>query len=318
MLLWIKLMSENNDIKIPVPEAGAMYALLGHPVAHSMSPAMHNAAFEKLGMDAKYVTIDVTEDELYDVVLRLRDMGYAGWNLTMPCKSAMVPYCDEVSTAARLCGAVNTVVVRDGRLVGDTTDGEGYLKSLPPLGLTLEDDRSGKITAGTLAETGQMTLPVITILGCGGAARSIIAAAAIHGAKQIHVCKRKNASFDDAVEFCWKVSEETGTPIDVVDMGEVRDLKWAIDDCDILTNATNVGMEGGDVSSPVPKEFLRPQLLVSDIIYHPEVTQLLYDAAECGAATHSGKWMLLYQGAAAFKIWTGVDMPVEYVKRVFE
>lgn len=284
-----------SDIKIPVPEAGGMYALLGHPVAHSLSPAMHNTAFNELGIDAKYVAIDVTEDELPDVILQLKDMGYGGWNLTMPLKSAIVPYIDELSTAASLCGAVNTVVVKDGRLFGYTTDGQGYTDSLRDSGIEIKDK-------------------VITVLGCGGAARSIIVQAAIEGAQKIHVCKRKNASFDEAVVFCLSVAEKTGAAIDVVDMSAPRDLKWAVDDCDILTNATNVGMEGGDLSSPVPKEILRDDIVVSDIIYHPEMTQLLCDARDAGATIHGGRWMLLFQGAAAFKLWTGHDMPVGCVR----
>ena len=299
-------MSEKK-LLIPAPEAGDMYALLGHPVAHSLSPAMHNSAFKKLGMDAGYVAIDVTEEEISDAVLRLKDMGYRGWNLTMPLKSAIVPYLDELSTAARLCGAVNTVVEREGRLFGYTTDGQGYTDSLKEIDM---DRVLGKVKDTESAVEGR----VLTILGCGGAARSIIVAAALEKAKKIHVCKRKNASFDEAVEFCWRVSEETGTEIDVVNMGEKRDYRWAVDDCDILTNATNVGMEGGDTSSPVPKEYLRADMVVSDIIYHPEMTQLLSDAKEAGAVIHSGKWMLLYQGAAAFKLWRGCDMPVSYVK----
>ena len=290
-----------------------MYALLGHPVGHSMSPAMHNAAFEKLGIDARYVAIDVTEDELSDAVLMLRDMGYRGWNLTMPLKSAIVPYLDELSTAARLCGAVNTVVVADdGRLIGYTTDGQGYTDSLRDF-LDRPQSDVRRQTRKRLS-TRTSDLRTGTVLGCGGAARSIIVQLAIDGVEKIHVCKRKNASFDDAVEFCWKVSEETGAQIDVVDMGAERDYRWAVDDCDILVNATNVGMEGGDMSSPVPQDFLREDMIVSDIIYPPEVTQLLSDAAEVGATTHSGKWMLLYQGAAAFKLWIDRDMPIEYIK----
>ena len=278
-----------------------MYALLGHPVAHSMSPAMHNRAFSELKIDAKYVTIDVTEDELPEVVLQLKDMGYRGWNLTMPCKSAMVPYCDELSRAAKLCGAVNTIELRDGSIIGHTTDGLGYTDSLKYEGNAPEGIKGH----------------VITILGCGGAARSIIVQAAIDGAKRIHVCKRKNASFDEAVAFCWQVKEETGTEIDVIDIGNPTDYKHVIDDADVLTNATNVGMAGVDLSSPVPKEYLRQDLLVSDIIYHPLMTQLLKDAKETGAEIHSGQWMLLYQGAAAFNIWTKRQMPIGAVKEVF-
>ena len=302
-----------EDIKrIPVPDAKDMYALLGHPVAHSLSPAMHNHAFEKLGLDAKYVLIDVTEEELPEVILQLKDMGYGGWNLTMPLKSAMVPYCDTLSTAARLCGAVNTVVVREGKLYGYTTDGLGYTDSLRDEDAYIMPEGS---TGGPIQKM-EIKDRVMTILGCGGAARSIIVQSAMEGAAAIHVCKRKNASFDEAVAFCWQVSEETKTKIDVVDMGNPKDYKWAVDDGDILVNATNVGMEGGDMSSPLPAEYLRSDLLVSDIIYHPLLTKLLLDARECGATVHSGKWMLLYQGAAAFKLWTGLDMPTETVKTV--
>ncbi|MCR5097555.1 MAG: shikimate dehydrogenase [Lachnospiraceae bacterium] len=301
----------DEKVQIPVPQTQGMYALLGHPVAHSMSPAMHNRAFEELGIDAKYVLIDVEEDELPDVVLTLKDMGYCGWNITMPLKSAMVPYCDELSDAARLCGAVNTVVVRDGRLTGYTTDGQGYTDSLADPEAYMVGGDAKNVEAETVSGK------ILTILGCGGAARSIIVQAALDKAAGIHVCKRKNASFDEAVAFCWQVSEETGVPIDVVDMSTPQDLKWAIDDAQILTNATNVGMEGTDLMSPVPAEFLRSELLVSDIIYHPQMTQLLTDAKNAGAKIHSGKWMLLYQGAAAFKLWTGRQMQVEAVKNVF-
>ena len=287
----------DERLQIPVPEAGAMYALLGHPVAHSMSPAMHNEAFKKLGFDAKYVAIDVTEEQLPEALLQLKDMGYRGWNLTMPLKSAIVPYMDEVSREARLCGAVNTVkAMGDGRLYGHTTDGIGYLDSLR------------EVTSQGIEDK------VITILGCGGAARSIISAAALSGARAVHVVKRKNASFDEAVASCWQVQGESGTRVDVIDMGNDTDFRWAVDDCDILTNATNVGMEGEDMSSPVPADYLREDMIVSDIIYHPEVTRLLSDARSAGAVTHGGRGMLLYQGAAAFKLWTEHDMPVGYIK----
>ena len=202
---------------------------------------------------------------------------------------------DEVSKVSGLCHSVNTVVNNDGKLIGTTTDGIGYIDSLKEKNFHIQ----GK---------------TITILGAGGAAKSIIAQCALDGAKEIIVFKRKNATFSDTVRFADAIQSESNCTVTVCDMSDRELLKAAIAKSQLLTNATNVGMED-DKSSLVPKEFLRKDLFVSDIIYHPAMTTLLCDAEEVGATYLNGEFMLLYQGAAAFELWTGKKMPVEEIKR---
>ena len=268
--------------------------LLGQPVAHSISPKMHNYSFQKLQLDYAYLAFDVAPEDIGNAVSSLRLFNARGFNLTMPHKVSVIPYLDEVTKAAALCNSVNTVVNDDGRLVGYTTDGIGYMDSLR--------DENIDITGQTM-----------TLLGAGGAATSIIVQAALDGVKNINVFKRKNSSFDKTRDFCDMISKETDCKVCLIDIEDKKALKKSIDESIILTNATNVGM-GDDDRSLVDKSFLRSDLIVSDIIYHPEMTRLLIDAKEAGAKYINGKYMLLYQGAAAFKLWTGCDMPVEYLK----
>lgn len=269
--------------------------LLGDPVEHSISPLMHNTAFSKTNIDYSYMAFRSNIEELADTLAALKRLNCRGFNLTMPLKTAIIPLLDELDPVAKVCNSVNTVIINDdGTTKGYTTDGTGYMDSLKDDGI----DIIGK---------------TMTILGAGGAATSIISQAAFDGVANINIFKRKNASFADTVEFAKLVEKSTKATINVYDMADLSAMQSAIDNSDILTNATNVGM-GEDTSSLVPKEFLRPELVVSDIIYHPEYTTLLKDALSINAKAINGKYMLLFQGAAAFKIWTDVDMPVEYIK----
>ncbi|MCR5054327.1 MAG: shikimate dehydrogenase [Lachnospiraceae bacterium] len=268
--------------------------LLGHPVAHSISPAMHNMAFEELGLPYAYLAFDVVPEDLQKTVDGLRAMNVLGFNLTMPHKKAIIPLLDGLEGAATLCGAVNTVVNRDGKLIGYSTDGIGYVDSLREEGL----DPMGKD---------------FVILGAGGAAEAIIAELAIIKAKSITVFKRKNETYEKTVEYCGRVSELTGCDVKAMPMEDDEALRAALKRADVLCNATNVGM-GDDDRTLVPKEYLHKELFVSDIIYHPEMTHLLKDAKEAGCRFCNGKFMLLYQGAAAFKIWTEKNMPVDHIK----
>jgi len=268
--------------------------LLGHPVAHSISPTMHNTAFEALGLDYSYMAFDITEDQIGAACDALKLMNCRGFNLTMPLKVAVIPYLDELTQTAKLCQAVNTVINDNGKLIGHSTDGIGYMDSLADAGID--------ISGGTM-----------TILGAGGAATSIIATAAISGLKRINIFKRKNATFSETVDFASMVTKETGCEVNVFDMADMDALSSCIKESTILTNATNVGM-GDDDNSLIPKEFFFKDLIVSDIIYHPAKTRMLKDAEEAGCRIINGKYMLLFQGAAAFKEWTGLDMPVDLVK----
>ncbi len=291
-----------------------LVCLLGSPVAHSISPAMHNTAFQALHLDYVYLAFDVrpgrstslpgmtSEDtqggtgNVATALNALKLFGARGCNLTMPLKKAVIPYLDELSEAARLSGSVNTIVIDDGRLIGHTTDGIGYIDSLRrEAGYEIKDR-------------------IITILGAGGAAESIIVAAALGKAGSIRIFKRKNASFSDTTAFAAGIAAQTGCDIRVYPMEDTDALRTSIAQSSLLCNATNVGM-GDDKRSLVPKSFFHKKLFVSDIIYHTSVTTMFKEAREAGCKTANGKYMLLYQGAAAFSLWTGKEMPIEAVKK---
>ncbi len=274
-------------------------ALLGSPVAHSISPQMHNEAFRQLGLDYVYLAFDVTPERLSDAVRGLKAAGIRGFNLTMPLKVHILPLLDELTPAARLAGAVNTVTVEGGRLIGHTTDGEGYMRSL--------------------AESGRQILgEKMTLLGAGGAAFAICAQAALDGVAAIDLCKRKNASWGRAEAFCRRVAEETGCRVRLLDINDAGQLSKSIAGSAVVTNATSVGMAPDVSQSPLPDaSMLREGQIVSDIIYNPRETLFLKQARERGCAVSNGLPMLLYQGAASFACWTGREMPVDVVRQKY-
>lgn len=274
-------------------------ALLGSPVAHSISPQMHNEAFRQLGLDYVYLAFDITPDRLQDAVMGLKAAGICGFNLTMPLKVHILPYLDELTSAARLAHAVNTVIVRDGKLIGHTTDGVGYMHSVADAGY----DIIGK---------------KMTLLGAGGAATAICVQAALDGVSSIDMFKRKNKSWETAEEFCQCVAAETGCRIRLLDIENTSLLTDSIADSAILANATSVGMAPESSRSPIPDpSLLHEGLIVSDIIYNPKETLLMRQAKEQNCPCFNGMYMLLYQGAAAFKCWTGQEMPTEIIKEKF-
>lgn len=273
--------------------------LLGSPVAHSISPQMHNEAFRQLGLDYVYLAFDVRPEQLKEVVSGLTAAGIVGFNLTMPLKVHILPLLDELTPSARLSNAVNTVIVKDGRLIGHNTDGIGYMRSVSDAGF----DISGK---------------KMTLLGAGGAATAICVQAALDGVSAIDMYKRKNASWDRTLEFCQKITAETGCFIRLCDISDEASLAESLSDSAILTNATNVGMAPDTGHSPIPDVSMLPrELIVSDIIYNPKETLLLKQAKQAGCPCFNGLYMLLYQGAAAFTCWTGKEMPVALIKEKF-
>ncbi len=271
-------------------------ALLGSPVAHSISPHIHNAAFRQLGLDYVYLAFDVKPEQLEEAVRGLKAVGICGFNLTMPHKVRILPLLDELTPAARLAGSVNTVTLRDGWMIGHTTDGEGYMRSL--------------------AENGQDVIgKKMTLLGAGGAACAICAQAAMDGVAAIDMFKRRNASWGKAESFCETVAGETGCRVRLLDINDPARLAESIAESAILTNATNVGMAPNTGKSPIPDaSVLREGMFVSDIIYNPRETRLLKDARERGCVTQNGLQMLLFQGAASFACWTGREMPVSSIR----
>lgn len=273
--------------------------LLGTPVSHSISPMMHNEAFRILGLDCVYLCFDTKNADLKTMVQTLKEMNVYGFNLTMPDKERILPYLDELSPAARMIGAVNTVKNEDGRLIGHNTDGIGYMQSVKDTGYD--------------ATTGPMTL-----LGAGGAASSIAIQAALDGVPVLHIVNRRGRSWDNALRLADLINENTSCKADVTDMAEGEAVKACIKDSLLLTNATSIGMAPNTDASPVQDtSCFHPDLLVSDIIYNPRRTKLLLEAQDAGCRISNGMYMLLYQGAAAFQIWTGKEMPVEEIRQKF-
>lgn len=270
--------------------------LLGTPVSHSISPLMHNEAFRLLGMDRVYLCFDTKDKDLGAMVDALRQMNVYGFNLTMPDKEKVLPYLDELSPAAQMIGAVNTVVHTDGRLTGHNTDGIGYMRSLLDMNYN--------------CTTGPMTL-----LGAGGAASSIAIQAALDGVPALHIVNRRGRSWAHALALAEKINRNTSCHADVIDLANSDAVQKGIQESTLLTNATSLGMAPNTDASPVSDtSCFHGDLLVTDIIYNPRRTRLLEEAAACGCRTMNGMYMLLYQGAEAFKLWTGVEMPVEEVR----
>lgn len=274
--------------------------LLGSPVAHSVSPAMHNEAFRLLDLNYVYLAFNVGTDSLKDAVKGLKTLGARGFNLTMPDKIAILDLVDELTPAARLAGACNTVINDNGHLIGHTTDGIGYMRSVADAGHNIIGKK-------------------MTLLGAGGAATAICTQAALDGVKEIDIFRRNRPeAFAQTVAFADRTAKDTGCKIHVYDFADETQMKKSLAESAILTNATNVGMAPDTDAIPIPDvHFLHPELIVSDIIYNPRQTQLLKIAASMGCPVFNGMYMLLYQGAAAFECWTGLEMPVAEIKKKY-
>lgn len=276
-----------------------LLALLGSPVAHSISPAMHNEACNALDLDYTYLAFDVPEEKMPEAVEGFRTMGVRGWNITMPGKNIMCRLADKVSKASEISGSCNTIVNDNGVLTAYTTDGIGFMKACEEAGF----NPVGKN---------------MTLLGAGGAATAILVQAALDGVKNIHVFNIRDTFFERAVEIAEKLNEETDCHVTVHDFSDPQKLADAIADSQILVNGTSVGMAPHEENCPLPDtSVLRPDLFVFDVIYNPRETKLLKAAREAGCKAANGLHMLLYQGAASFKLWTGQDMPVALIKEKY-
>lgn len=275
-----------------------VYAVLGSPIRHSRSPLMHNTAFEALGLDCTYVAFDVNENTLPEAVEGLRALGVKGWNCTMPNKMAMARLCDHLSPAARIIGAVNTVVNEDGVLAGHSTDGTGFMLSLKDAGI---DPRGKKIT----------------VLGVGGASTAIIVQAALDGVRDIAIFNRKSPSWLRTQPLIGRLGRETPCHIRLYDLNDIALLQQHLNESILLVNGTSVGMAPHAEQCPIPANIhLHPGLAVYDVIYNPLETQLLQRAKQAGCTTIEGLSLLLWQGAEAFRLWTGKQMPIDAVKKV--
>ncbi|HAX72524.1 MAG TPA: shikimate dehydrogenase [Firmicutes bacterium] len=273
-----------------------LIGLIATPIRHSSSPAMHNEAFAKLGLDFAYLAFEVGTEQLEDTIKGFRAMNVRGSNVSMPNKTVVHKYLDGLSEAAALCGAVNTIVNDNGVLTGHITDGVGYMMGLKDAGV----DVIGK---------------KMTIVGAGGAATAIQIQAALDGVAELAIFNRKDDFWARAEQTVKDINEKTNCKATLYDLADLETLKEQIASSYILTNATGMGMKPLEGQTYIPDaSYLRADLIVSDIVYSPKETALLKMAKEVGCQTFNGLGMMLFQGAAAFKLWTGQDMPIEYMK----
>lgn len=275
-----------------------LIGLIATPIRHSSSPRMHNEAFAKLGLDYAYLAFEVGTEDLEDTIKGFRAMKVRGSNVSMPNKTVVHKYLDKLSDAAEMCGAVNTIVNDNGVLTGHITDGIGYMSGLKDAGI----DIIGK---------------KMTIVGAGGAATAIQVQAALDGVKEISIFNRKDAFYERAQKTVKDINEKTNCKATLYDLDDLDKLKEEIASSYIFTNATGMGMKPLEGQTYIPdKSFLREDLIVTDVVYAPAETALLKMAKEVGCKTLNGFPMMLFQGAAAFKLWTNQDMPIEHVKEV--
>jgi shikimate dehydrogenase len=267
--------------------------LIGDPVEHSLSPCLQNAAFKYCGLDFVYVVFKVKKEELKEAISGMRSLGIFGLNVTMPHKIDVIQYLDDLDETAKNIGSVNTILNKNRRLVGYTTDGKGALEALRYNGI----DPSGK---------------KVVILGAGGASRSV----SLTLAKEVKELVILNRTLGKAEKLVKELLASRGINV-AIKARELnhRNVQQELQNADILINATSLGMRPQNALMPVDSSLLRSDLAVFDLVYEPLETRLLTEAKKKGATTVDGLTMLVFQGALSFEIWTGEKAPVEVMMR---
>ncbi len=274
-----------------------IYGIFGHPVGHSLSPAMHNGAFGALGIDSVYLAFDISPEKIGPAANAVRTLGIKGVNITIPHKESIIPYLDKISPDARLMGAVNTVKNDDGILSGYNTDVGGFLRAL-------EEDVHAKPSGAK-----------VLLLGAGGAARAVLSALCMNGAESVYVANRTHdKALDLSAEFKKQFKDIT---IEPVALGDEKTIKEILSKADILVNSTSAGM-GGKEAVELPLESLKKSAAVYDLVYKPSETRLVTEARRLGHSASGGLSMLLYQGALSFEIWTGREAPIRVMREAIE
>lgn len=276
-------------------------AIIGTDIGHSKSPAMMNAAYEKLGLDAYYYPMNIKEEDFGDVIRGISKMNYMGLTITIPYKLEVMKYLDEIDRTAEIIGAVNTIKITEGKMKGFNTDGEGFVRGL-------EADKGVNVAESTFV-----------VVGAGGVSRAIMTVlasrkAAVDDAGRepgIPTCEKKiylaNRTMKRAEELCNKLNKLVCDCCVPVPLDET--LAQYIDKADVLVNATNVGMPPQQDMTPVDTAMLHSGMLVADVIYNPRKTKLLEAAEAMGCDIVNGQSLLLHQGKMAFNIWTGLEAP---------
>lgn len=264
------------------------FAVIGDPIQHSLSPVMHQAGYEALGIDAKYYRFQVAPSRLPEAVEGLCALGFSGWNVTIPHKECIMPLLDTLTPQARRAGAVNTVKIQEGRRIGHNTDGDGFVRSVET---ALRGSKGKKAV----------------LLGAGGASKGIALALAEQG-MDIRILNRTPEKAEALAEV---IRGEGGR----ADSGALATGEW-LKDVDLLVQTTSVGLHGEPF--PFSLRGICKQALVVDIIFNPRETAFLQEARELGCRSLNGLGMLLYQGALAWEFWLGGQAPVEAMRQALE
>lgn len=276
-----------------------MLGLIGSPVGHSKSPEMYNYCFKKYGCDCAYLAFDVTEREVEKAVNAVRTFQMRGANVTMPLKNAVLPYLDQLTPAAQITRSVNTIVNDGGVLTGHCTDGKGFTANLASGGFGVKDKK-------------------ITILGGGGVSSAVAAQCVLEGAEELSIFNRKDKFWERLERYAETLrSEAPSCSVNIYDLDDEEALRSRIDSSHFLVNANCVGMAPLENESLIKdSSVFREDLTVADVVYSPAETKLLREAKACGCRTFSGLGMLLHQGAEAFRLYTGLEMPLEEIRRL--
>ncbi|MFB5662136.1 shikimate dehydrogenase [Alteribacillus sp. HJP-4] len=266
------------------------YGLIGYPVGHSMSPLMHNDQFERLQLPYSYQAFEVDPADLGEAVRGLKALNYSGFNVTVPHKVEVMKYLDDIDKEAEIIGAVNTVEINNGHLIGRNTDGTGYLQSL-------------LVKAGPV-----LTHKKILVIGAGGAARAVVSALINHGAENVILTNRTLGRAE-------LISESLASP-EKVKVLPKKEAEKETPSFDIIINTTSIGMHPNVTDTPWTTAELKPGVLCSDLIYNPLYTKWLKDAEQAGAEILNGVGMFVGQGAVAFEIWTGLTPDINRMTRI--
>ena len=267
--------------------------VIGDPIEHTMSPVMHNAAFNELGLDYLYIAFRVRKEELSKAIEGMRALNIVGLNVTIPHKVTIIPFLDKLDPLVERIGAVNTVVNSDGVLQGYNTDATGFLQALLDRGVKPKGKN-------------------VVILGAGGASRAISFILADRGANLVIL--NRLLELDWAEKLAYEITEAFKKEVKALELDE-ENLATVLEGADILVNATSVGMSPDTDETPVPAKLLKPSLVVFDVVYNPTQTRLMREAEAAGAKTIGGLNMLIWQGALAFEKWTGQKPPVDLMKK---
>lgn len=278
-----------TDRKNDLSHHTLLLGVMGDPIGHSKSPAMHNIALEASGIPGMYVPLHVKPEQLTEAVAGTKALGFSGFNVTIPHKVEMLKLMDELDESAVCCGAVNTVVIQNGKLKGYNTDGIGYVRSLKE---ELNSELSGKH---------------ITILGAGGAARGVVYALLREQPASVTVINR---TVDKAEQLATEFSNDNLQ----VQSGSYEALDKVLSQTDILINTTSIGMSPNSDETPLEQSRIPEGIIVSDLIYNPLETRFLREAKSRGCTVVGGLGMFVYQGAYAYEYWTGQPAPVSVMR----